>query len=79
MNKMNPQIESEPMQKTTSTPGPAYFSVQDVHAYYGESYIVQGVSFDVSVLLSGLTHSFYQALVLHTFYHNRCWTRVCLA
>ncbi|MCH9670950.1 MAG: ABC transporter ATP-binding protein [Gammaproteobacteria bacterium] len=25
----------------------AYFSVQDVHAYYGESYIVQGVSFDV--------------------------------
>jgi len=48
MNKMNPQIESEPMQKTTSTPGPAYFSVQDVHAYYGESYIVQGVSFDVA-------------------------------
>ncbi|MCR9214455.1 MAG: ABC transporter ATP-binding protein [Proteobacteria bacterium] len=25
----------------------AYFSVKDVHAYYGESYIVQGVSFDV--------------------------------
>ena len=25
----------------------AYFSVQDIHAYYGESYIVQGVSFDV--------------------------------
>jgi branched-chain amino acid transport system ATP-binding protein len=24
-----------------------YFSVKDVHAYYGESYIVQGVSFDV--------------------------------
>ncbi|MEM7654127.1 MAG: ATP-binding cassette domain-containing protein, partial [Pseudomonadota bacterium] len=24
-----------------------YFSVQDVHGYYGESYIVQGVSFDV--------------------------------
>jgi len=24
-----------------------YFSVRDVHAYYGESYIVQGVSFDV--------------------------------
>ena len=22
---------------------PAYFSVNDVHAYYGESYIVQGV------------------------------------
>jgi branched-chain amino acid transport system ATP-binding protein len=26
---------------------PAYFSVYDVHAYYGESYIVQGVSFTV--------------------------------
>lgn len=26
----------------------AYFSVQDLHAYYGESYIVQGVSFDVA-------------------------------
>ena len=26
---------------------PAYFSVNDIHAYYGESYIVQGVSFKV--------------------------------
>ena len=26
---------------------PAYFSVYDMHAYYGESYIVQGVSFTV--------------------------------
>ncbi|HGG04582.1 MAG TPA: ABC transporter ATP-binding protein [Aliiroseovarius sp.] len=26
---------------------PAYFSVWDVHAYYGESYIVQGVSLNV--------------------------------
>jgi branched-chain amino acid transport system ATP-binding protein len=26
---------------------PAYFSVHDLHAYYGESYIVQGVSFNV--------------------------------
>ena len=25
----------------------AYFSCRDVHAYYGESYIVQGVSFDI--------------------------------
>jgi branched-chain amino acid transport system ATP-binding protein len=25
----------------------AYFSVWDIHAYYGESYIVQGVSFDI--------------------------------
>ena len=27
---------------------PAYLSVRDIHAYYGESYIVQGVSFDVA-------------------------------
>ncbi len=26
---------------------PAYFSVWDMHAYYGESYIVQGISFNV--------------------------------
>ena len=26
---------------------PAYFSVWDIHAYYGERYIVQGVSFNV--------------------------------
>jgi len=26
---------------------PSYFSVRDMHAYYGESYIVQGVSFDL--------------------------------
>ena len=25
----------------------AYFSVHDIHSYYGESYIVQGISFDV--------------------------------
>ena len=27
---------------------PAYFSVRDIHAYYGESYIVQGVSFEIN-------------------------------
>jgi len=27
---------------------PAYFSVRDIHSFYGESYIVQGVSFDVA-------------------------------
>ncbi|SDG74771.1 branched-chain amino acid transport system ATP-binding protein [Roseospirillum parvum] len=32
--------------KATGT-DPAFFSVWDVHAYYGESYIVQGVSFDI--------------------------------
>ena len=26
---------------------PAFFSVHDIHAYYGESYIVQGVSFNI--------------------------------
>jgi branched-chain amino acid transport system ATP-binding protein len=26
---------------------PAYFSAWDLHAYYGESYVVQGVSFDI--------------------------------
>jgi len=30
-----------------SASAPAYFSVWDIHAYYGESYIVQGVSFNV--------------------------------
>ena len=29
------------------THAPAFLSVHDVHAYYGESYIVQGVSFNV--------------------------------
>jgi len=31
----------------TSAPKGAYFSCRDVHAYYGESYIVQGVDFSV--------------------------------
>ena len=26
---------------------PSFFSVRDVHAFYGESYIVQGISFDI--------------------------------
>lgn len=30
------------------TTGNAYFSVKDIHAYYGESYIVQGVSFEIN-------------------------------
>ena len=30
-----------------SSATPAFLSVRDMHAYYGESYIVQGVSFDV--------------------------------
>jgi len=30
-----------------SSGAPAYFSCRDIHSYYGESYIVQGVSFDI--------------------------------
>ncbi len=33
--------------KNHASTAPAYFSVWDLHAYYGESYIVQGVSFNV--------------------------------
>jgi branched-chain amino acid transport system ATP-binding protein len=31
-----------------ATAAPAYFSVRDIHAFYGESYIVQGVSFEIA-------------------------------
>lgn len=37
--------KSAPIQATG--PSPAYFSAWNLHSYYGESYIVQGVSFDV--------------------------------
>ena len=30
-----------------SRTGNAFFACKDLHAYYGESYIVQGVSFDI--------------------------------
>ena len=36
-----------PKNAKPASKAPAYFSVWDIHAYYGESYIVQGVSFDV--------------------------------
>ncbi len=44
-----PISEAVPGQPPTISTGgqPAYFSCWDIHAYYGESYIVQGVSFDV--------------------------------
>ena len=38
---------SKPQAHHTAPAGEAYFRVEDVHAYYGESYIVQGVSFAV--------------------------------
>ncbi|OKH88782.1 ABC transporter ATP-binding protein [Thalassospira sp. TSL5-1] len=43
---MNAQVpKTKPVPARGSSP--AFFSVWDVHAYYGESYIVQGVSFDI--------------------------------
>ncbi|MEL6521000.1 MAG: ABC transporter ATP-binding protein [Pseudomonadota bacterium] len=35
------------MSRSHATSAPAFFSVWDMHAYYGESYIVQGISFNV--------------------------------
>ena len=32
---------------TTMTEGQSFFSVRDIHAYYGQSYIVQGVSLEI--------------------------------
>lgn len=41
---MNAEPTKEQMDNTEEAP---FFSVRDMHSYYGESYIVQGVSFDV--------------------------------
>ena len=38
--------EKAPNPRNLGTP-PAYFSAWDLHAYYGESYIVQGVNFNI--------------------------------
>lgn len=37
---------ARPTAPATGAPA-AYFSCRDLHAYYGESYVVQGVSFDI--------------------------------
>ncbi|HHK74124.1 MAG TPA: ABC transporter ATP-binding protein [Rhizobiales bacterium] len=37
----------ERQDKAFETNPDAFFSVRDIHAYYGESYIVQGISFDM--------------------------------
>ncbi len=42
----NKRVPKNPPHKAKGG-APAYFSCWDLHAYYGESYIVQGVSFDV--------------------------------
>lgn len=41
---MNAEPAKKPMMDAQAAP---FFSVRDIHSYYGESYIVQGVSFDV--------------------------------
>ena len=38
---------SQPAPDARRDAAPAFFAVDDIHAYYGESYIVQGVSFSV--------------------------------
>jgi branched-chain amino acid transport system ATP-binding protein len=43
---MDTHIATESQAAAVETVRP-FFSVRDVHAYYGESYIVQGVSFDI--------------------------------
>ena len=39
--------EAEVHTRKSAGSDPAFFSCWDIHAYYGESYIVQGVSFDI--------------------------------
>jgi len=39
--------ETKPISANHATSAPAFLSVWDIHASYGESYIVQGVSFNV--------------------------------
>ncbi len=44
---MTETLMAERTQRTADAAAQPYFSCRDLHAYYGESYIVQGVSFDV--------------------------------
>lgn len=46
MNAVTTQFQPETAVSTDL--GPPFFAVQDIHSYYGESYIVQGVSFDIA-------------------------------
>jgi branched-chain amino acid transport system ATP-binding protein len=56
MKDMNDQVVGEAKRREPvdhsknanhASTAPAFFSCWDVHAYYGESYIVQGVSFNI--------------------------------
>ena len=40
-------LPSASAQADTRAAPAAYFSCRNLHAYYGQSYVVQGVSFDV--------------------------------
>jgi branched-chain amino acid transport system ATP-binding protein len=44
---MTEMLMAERAQPAAYTAAQPYFSCRDLHAYYGESYIVQGVSFDI--------------------------------
>ncbi|MAU20412.1 MAG: ABC transporter ATP-binding protein [Martelella sp.] len=47
MNMHSNNVREEQNRMATEK-GDAFFSVRDIHAWYGESYIVQGVSFDIA-------------------------------
>ena len=49
MSKLLKNVQHKKQVETVTKQGsdPAFFSCWDLHAYYGESYIVQGVSFDI--------------------------------
>ncbi|MEO1225437.1 MAG: ABC transporter ATP-binding protein [Pseudomonadota bacterium] len=45
---MNAQAATTHAHEQTQTGASSYFACRDIHAYYGESYIVQGISFAVA-------------------------------
>ncbi len=47
MNSMATAATGSQVNGYAATAGAPFFSVRDVHSYYGESYIVQGVSFEI--------------------------------
>ena len=47
-SQIKQRVESDRVEKVLSQgSAPSFFSCWDMHSYYGESYIVQGVSFDI--------------------------------
>jgi branched-chain amino acid transport system ATP-binding protein len=43
-----PDVKTATAASPSATRASSYFSVRDIHAYYGQSYIVQGVSFEIA-------------------------------